>query len=383
METTGTILDPPSGDANELPRVPSAAEVKSTIPRSCFQSNLPTSLKYAGFSLGLTFICAVVGATCIPIHHYAIPLWIGYALITGTVATGCWVIAHECGHGAFCRRKWLENAIGYIIHSLMLVPYFSWQRSHSIHHARTNHLELGETHVPVKGTETANSNSKTTRSTWQQRRRGAWEIFTHLAIGWPLYLMFGLTGGPIRGMTNHFWPYWPFSSALFPGKWKAKVLASTVGVLTTLIALIAWAWYAGSIIPVLLLYGGPYLVVNAWLVLYTWLHHTDVDVPHLDATQWTWIRGAFLTVDRPYGRLLNTLHHGIGSTHVVHHLCPAIPHYHAQEATDAIKNAFPDLYRFDATPIHRALWRIAIHCDFVWPHYDDWRFKHHADEQSI
>lgn len=28
------------------------------------------------------------------------------------------------------------------------MPYFSWQRSHAVHHANTNHMEKGETHVP-------------------------------------------------------------------------------------------------------------------------------------------------------------------------------------------------------------------------------------------
>jgi len=28
------------------------------------------------------------------------------------------------------------------------VPYFSWQRSHALHHANTNHISDGETHVP-------------------------------------------------------------------------------------------------------------------------------------------------------------------------------------------------------------------------------------------
>ena len=28
------------------------------------------------------------------------------------------------------------------------VPYFSWQRSHAVHHAKTNHMTEGETHVP-------------------------------------------------------------------------------------------------------------------------------------------------------------------------------------------------------------------------------------------
>jgi hypothetical protein len=61
-------------------------------------------------------------------------------------------------------------------------------------------------------------------------------------------------------------------------------------------------------------------VTNAWLVLYTWLQHTAEDVPHFGEDQWTWEKGAFMTIDRPYGPVFDFLHHRIGSTHVAHHL---------------------------------------------------------------
>ena len=59
-------------------------------------------------------------------------------------------------------------------------------------------------------------------------------------------------------------------------------------------------------------YVGPYVVVNAWLVGYTWLQHTDVDVPHYADDEWSWLLGAFQTIDRPYGRLVDALHHPSG-----------------------------------------------------------------------
>ena len=110
------------------------------------------------------------------------------------------------------------------------------------------------------------------------------------------------------------------------------------------------------------LYFGPLLVVNCWLVIYTWLHHTETDVPHLSDESFTYLRGAFLTVDRNYGKLIDFLHHNIGSTHVVHHIYPNIPHYHAKEATKLIRMAFPKVYLHSSEPIIRSLWNISSNC---------------------
>ena len=177
----------------------------------------------------------------------------------------------------------------------------------------------------------------------------------------PTYILFGYTGGPAYGVTNHFWPGAPFSKALWPGKWAAKVVQSSAGVLAFVALLAWWASKAGAA-SVLALYGGPYLVINAWLVAYTWLQHTDVDVPHLAAEEFSYMRGAFLTIDRPYPKLIDWLHHKIGSTHVAHHIDCTIPHYHAQDATDAIAKAFPKVYLRETTPVHMALWRVCRHC---------------------
>ena len=65
-------------------------------------------------------------------------------------------------------------------------------------------------------------------------------------------------------------------------------------------------------------------MVNAWLVALTWLQHTDVDVPHLPAEGYSFIKGALHTIDRPYDKLLwglvDFLHHHIGSTHGIVHV---------------------------------------------------------------
>ena len=70
-------------------------------------------------------------------------------------------------------------------------------------------------------------------------------------------------------------------------------------------------------------------------------------------------------MDRPYGPLLNLLHHGIGSTHVCHHINARIPHYNAWRGKALLRQCFPDLVRYDPTPIHKALWRVACRCGAV------------------
>ena len=50
--------------------------------------------------------------------------------------------------GLYAATRWIQDGIGFVVHTALLVPYFSWQRSHAVHHARTNHLTQGETHVP-------------------------------------------------------------------------------------------------------------------------------------------------------------------------------------------------------------------------------------------
>ena len=74
------------------------------------------------------------------------------------------------------------------------------------------------------------------------------------------------------------------------------------------------------------------------------------------------MRGAFLSIDRPYGKVLNFLHHNIGSSHVVHHVFPTIPHYHAKKATVLIKKTFKNAYLYNPDPIHKALWNVACNC---------------------
>jgi len=364
--------------------IPSKGEVQAVIPAHCFERSI-----LHGF-LHIARDCAVIAAFAATAYLCLDPVrpsitdpvafltwaigWSIYAFWQGAAMTGLWVIAHECGHGAFSSSQTLNDAVGYVLHTSLLVPYFAWQFSHYKHHKRTNHILDGETHVPptAKGFGIReggkNKGMAALHDAIGDEAFAGVQVVGHLLVGWPLYLLKNDTGGRQnfdgsrkRGSDtlDHFRP----SSKLFPPKIANKIIAGTAGIFAVLaFSGVCMAKY--GFWPVALYYYYPYLWVNAWLVLYTWLQHTHLDLPHYDAEEWTWMRGALCTVDRPY-YIFDWFHHKIGSTHVLHHMFPQIPWYHADEATAAIKKKLGPLYKNDPTPFYEAMWQVARDCHYV------------------
>lgn len=323
-----------SGKAFQKRTYPSFSEVRNVIPPACFEKDTLKSMSFALLDVLGPSICLIFGLKVllplfggITASTTSVLVWGTYAIISGTVAMGMWVTAHECGHGAFSNNKLLQDFVGYLFHTILLVPYYSWQRSHAVHHAYTNHIVDGETHVPPVRAEGSGVSDKSklqslVGSQIGNALFGFAELVKHLVFGWPAYLLFGVTGGPSRGLTNHFIPVsiglQNPSRELFPQRLHNKVWLSDAGIvgMLSLLAVAASKFGLGTVAA---LYGGPLAVVNAWLVLYTWLQHTDVDVPHLSNEGYSFVKGAFHTIDRPYDNLLggaiDFLHHRIGSTH--------------------------------------------------------------------
>jgi fatty acid desaturase len=381
-----TLLSRQSGSGEPISAdpYPSKAELLGCLPSDLTKFHPLKAWGSLAMSLGLSLLAYGVG-TQIPLTLNASPVWIVYAVVTGTVAMGCWVIAHECGHNAFHPNRRLETCVGFLLHSVLLVPYFSWVRSHAVHHAHCNHLEGGETHVPPRDSSTSGRITERLKAKLGPKLFGSLSLVNHLLLGWPLYLFLGATGGEDYGSpTSHFWNGKPFANgqrALFPESFRGLMIRSNLGLLVMLLAL-GFAAMQTSAARVICVYGLPYLVINFWLATYTWLQHTDITIPHFSNEQWSWTKGALQTVDRPYGPVLNFLHHGIGSTHVCHHVNSRIPHYNAWRGTDLLRRHYPNLVRYDSTPIHQALWRIASRCGAVSRNPTDGAFYFRSDSTA-
>ena len=373
--------------AKDAPELPSKGEIKAAIPKECFERSYVHSmwfvLRDTAMAAALVYVTNNLLSTDLPSNLFSIEAltwvagWNVYAFWMGTILTGHWVLAHECGHGAFSPSQTFNDIWGFIMHQALLVPYFAWQYSHAKHHRRTNHLLDGESHVPTTGKENGLGPNNEREAFYAVLHEAmgdgafaALQVFTHCVLGWPLYLMGLASTGRLANdgtflaegeIIDHFRP----SSKMFNSKISGKIMFSTLTTIATLAYLLKVSIEQGFL-TVFLWYTFPYMWVNFWLVTYTWLQHTDPSVPQYGADEWTWVKGALSTIDRPYG-IFDFFHHKIGSTHVAHHLFHEMPFYRADEATAAIK-AFLEpkgLYNYDPTPWYKAMWRIAHTCHYV------------------
>jgi omega-3 fatty acid desaturase (delta-15 desaturase) len=132
-----------------------------------------------------------------------------------------------------------------------------------------------------------------------------------------------------------------------------------------------------SFLDVLIYYSAPYLVFSTWLVVVTFLHHSEENTTWYSNENWNYVKGNLVSVDRNYGTLLESVHHNIG-THVVHHLFPKIPHYNLRGASAALRKVLGKDQRSSSEPIWSAFWTkwrmystegIGIDDDAVLHHY--------------
>ncbi|KAF8335717.1 oleoyl phosphatidylcholine delta-12/delta-14 desaturase [Cantharellus anzutake] len=292
-------------------------------------------------------------------------LWTFYGFCVGLPATGLWVLAHECGHQAFSPSKTINNAVGWVLHSSLGVPFHSWRISHAKHHAHTGHMTEDQVFVPKTrsnhpyGVPKFNKEGEDLQGSHVSIgvQNQLWEALgdspisavlwstAQLSLGWPLYLTINSSGQKWypRG-TNHFNPW---ARALFKTTELGQILISDVGVALWL----AGMWYGAKtygLHNMLSYYFVPYLWVNHWLVMITFLQHTDPLLPHYRGNAFTFPRGALSTFDRSLmggpgilGSIMGwfgaTLTHGISETHVCHHVSSKIPHYNAWEANAALR----------------------------------------------
>nr|XP_018916235.1 PREDICTED: delta(12)-oleate desaturase-like [Bemisia tabaci] len=355
----------PDHNCNTLKRAPTSkppftlAGLKRAIPPHCFERSLARSFSFLLADVSAFFFFSFATATLVSILPWqaAYLAWPLHWFVAGTIMAGYWVIAHECGHHGFSNYRIVDDAVGFLIHSSLLVPYFSWKVTHARHHSNTGSAEHDEVFCPKPKSAVGTFDSLTDNPPGRILK-----VVLSMAVGWPLYLVINVTGrDDYERLASHFDPFSP----MFRDSHRLKVIISDLGVLAmtailyTLGATHGFSW-------LLCYYLLPFAVFNGWLVTMAFLNHTHPSLPRYASSEWDWLRGALSTVDRDYWVFNHVLHH-ITDTHVIHHLLPTVPHYHAVEASEAIKPLLGDYFQHDATPILKAFYRETKECIFIEP----------------
>ena len=151
-------------------------------------------------------------------------LWIAYWIVQAWFGVGIWILAHECGHGAFSDYPLLNSCVGLVLHSMVMIPFFSWKYSHAKHHKATGHKDKDMVFIPTT--------REASRERWgvqestpppERTRDGDRPLISDtpldavlflagiLIAGFPLYLLKNLGGQtyPKAKWVSHYFPNAP------------------------------------------------------------------------------------------------------------------------------------------------------------------------------
>ena len=261
------------------------------IPAHCFKRSAIRGFGHVARDLILlasTF--CIFNSFVTPANFPAFPIrclfWTVYRFLQSLFGTGIWVLAHECGHQSFSTSKILNDSTGWILHSACLVPYFSWKISHGKHHKSTGHIERDMVFMPKSRERFAGRIGKFAHELGELTEdtpiATALNLIGRQLFGWPIYLLINQSGhdnhqhmregqGAVKRNrlfqgVNHLNSH----SLLFDAKDAKLIVLSDVG----LVLMSGILYNIGSTygwVNLMVWYFVPYLWVNHWLGMYTFL----------------------------------------------------------------------------------------------------------------
>jgi len=226
------MVKPPSQTYNEdglsvyTPMLWSLKEIRAAIPPHLFLRDTSRGLRFLARDLVMAAIAWAVATYIDPyarsrsIRDLFTPLgaeiirwcaWFMYWWFQGLIFTGIWVIGHECGHGAFSDHKMVNDVIGFITHSFLFTPYFSWKVSHHRHHSNHASMERDEVYVPKTRSDLGLREEGDLRGLNYDEILGDTPVYTLFLLivqqlmAFPAYLLFNVSGQKTYPKwTNHF-----------------------------------------------------------------------------------------------------------------------------------------------------------------------------------
>ena len=216
------------------------------------------------------------------------------------------MIQHDCGHGAFFRRRAANDWVGRALGALTLTPYDVWRRSHAVHHASSGNLERRG----IGDISTLTVEEYLALSRWRR-------------LGYRLYrnpiVMFGL-GPAFLFIVQHRLPIGSMRGGVQP--WLGTMATNAAIAL----AILGMMWLVG-VTPFLLVHLPITLLAASIGVWLFYVQHQFEETFWAANPAWT-MHEAALHGSSHYDLpgILRWFTANIG-VHHVHHLCSRIPYY--------------------------------------------------------
>lgn len=265
----------------DVKAVPDIKTLRDAIPAKCFERSLVRSFSYVVrdlIAVSLLFYSAVKLSTLDAPWTITVPLWILYSFVQGLFFTGLWILAHDCGHDSFSANTSVNATVGWFLHSILLVPFFSWKFSHARHHRYHNHMEKDTVFVPNRKSEVeARTTKPTTLQKIMNHTAADTPIVTILALafhqllGWPAYILMNAGAGPKsliksdrKASSKYKQSHLDPTSHVFTPSEAPFVALSNLGLILVMAALYQVSKSLG-VCNTMLAYGLPYLWMNHWI----------------------------------------------------------------------------------------------------------------------
>ncbi|KAF9078312.1 fatty acid desaturase-domain-containing protein [Rhodocollybia butyracea] len=372
-------------------------QVWEAVPKHLFKKSTTTSLYYIARHLLITYalyvfaqnidlVVSTIGGTPLARQVLKTVCWTAYWGFQGFAFAGIWCIGHDAGHGALSDYGIVNDILGLALHSSVLTPYHAWRFTHRAHHKSTQSVERDETYMPFTRRDFKLPDGKVavkmdyTEILEETPAFTLFKLFVRQFFGFQLYLLHNRKGNrKYPAWTSHYRP----TSQLFKPQERPAIILSNVALIFTftLIGLYIKSNGWGNVMKY---YFIPWLFQHNWMVMFTYLQHSDPTIPYYRKDEWTFVRGALATIDRPlFGWVGRVFLHNIATDHLAHHFFSTIPFYNLPEVTKAIKPVLGEYYSYDSTPVLAALWRSFTQCAFIEDEGDVLFYKNWYGESAI
>jgi len=311
-------------------------------PRKLIAALKPFSIPHTGRSIWELAATLAPFFAVIVVMLIAVDRGYGAALVlsplSGLLLLRTFIIQHDCGHGAFFRKRTGNDWTGRALGVLTFTPYDCWSRSHTLHHANTGNLDArGFGDVDTLTVEEFRSLSGL--------KRLFYRVYRHPVV------LFGI-GPAYLFLVRHRFPIGLMTAG---SKYWVSAIATNIAtalVLGCLIFLFGLATTTLVVIPTLLIAASA----GVWLF---YIQHQFEDAHWDNRADWSFHEAAlhgssYLELPQP----LRWFTGNIGIHHV-HHLVSRIPFY---RLPDVLRD-FPELRhvnRFTVSqtlrPVMLALW---------------------------